>query len=174
MALIKCKECGKEISDTLNVCPNCGIEIKKANITNNNKNNHNLYGKIDILLFILLMIYSLIRLYYIITGIKDCILSLTTIKGILISTKNLLLIVSLLSFLWLTFLYFEKGKNNYKKLGFISLMIYCFTMVFNYLDFKFFSLLEILNNILISIIPIAILGIISLRIGEKNNGVNKM
>ena len=43
MALIKCKECGKEISDTLNVCPNCGIEIKKANITNNNKNNHNLY-----------------------------------------------------------------------------------------------------------------------------------
>ena len=65
MALIKCKECGKEISDTLNVCPNCGIEIKKANIINNNKNNHNLYGKIDILLFILLMIYSLIRLYYI-------------------------------------------------------------------------------------------------------------
>ena len=161
MALIKCKECGKEISDTLNVCPNCGIEIKKANITNNNKNNHNLYGK-------------MIRLYYIITGMKDYILSLTTIKGILISTKNLLLIVSLLSFLWLTFLYFEKEKNNYKKLGFISLMIYCFTMVFNYLDFKFFSLLEILNNILISIIPIVILGIISLRIGEKNNGVNKM
>ena len=26
MALIKCKECGKEISDTAKVCPNCGYK----------------------------------------------------------------------------------------------------------------------------------------------------
>ena len=31
MALIKCKECGKEISDKAEMCPNCGcpIELKK-------------------------------------------------------------------------------------------------------------------------------------------------
>lgn len=29
MALIKCKECGKEFSDTSNVCPNCGYTRKK-------------------------------------------------------------------------------------------------------------------------------------------------
>lgn len=29
MALIKCPECGKEISDTVDVCPNCGFSIKK-------------------------------------------------------------------------------------------------------------------------------------------------
>ena len=29
MALIKCPECGKEISDTAKSCPNCGYEIKK-------------------------------------------------------------------------------------------------------------------------------------------------
>lgn len=29
MALIKCPECGKEVSDKVNVCPHCGYEIKK-------------------------------------------------------------------------------------------------------------------------------------------------
>lgn len=28
MALIKCPECGKEISDTAKSCPNCGFQIK--------------------------------------------------------------------------------------------------------------------------------------------------
>ena len=28
MALIKCKECGKEISDTAKKCPNCGVTLK--------------------------------------------------------------------------------------------------------------------------------------------------
>ena len=30
MALIKCPECRKEISDTALKCPNCGMNIKKA------------------------------------------------------------------------------------------------------------------------------------------------
>lgn len=29
MALVKCKECGKEISDTIKKCPNCGYKEKK-------------------------------------------------------------------------------------------------------------------------------------------------
>jgi DNA-directed RNA polymerase subunit RPC12/RpoP len=29
MALIKCGECGKEISDQANNCPNCGVKISK-------------------------------------------------------------------------------------------------------------------------------------------------
>ena len=28
MALIKCPECGKEISDTAHTCPNCGFEVR--------------------------------------------------------------------------------------------------------------------------------------------------
>lgn len=28
MALIKCDECGKQISDKAKVCPSCGLEIK--------------------------------------------------------------------------------------------------------------------------------------------------
>lgn len=34
MALIKCKECGKEISDQAESCPNCGYRLKKQNIQN--------------------------------------------------------------------------------------------------------------------------------------------
>lgn len=31
MALIKCKECGKEISDQATTCPNCGAKTETAN-----------------------------------------------------------------------------------------------------------------------------------------------
>ena len=37
MALITCKECGKEISDTAKICPNCGYSQKKSVITQYNK-----------------------------------------------------------------------------------------------------------------------------------------
>lgn len=30
MALIKCKECGKKISDTVEVCPHCGITLDES------------------------------------------------------------------------------------------------------------------------------------------------
>lgn len=30
MALINCKECGKEISDKAKTCPNCGIALNDA------------------------------------------------------------------------------------------------------------------------------------------------
>ena len=50
MALIKCSECGKEISDTSKICPNCGIEIKNnLNETNELKIKLN---SIDILISI--------------------------------------------------------------------------------------------------------------------------
>jgi intein/homing endonuclease len=32
MALIKCKECGKEISEDAEFCPHCGKKIKKSNL----------------------------------------------------------------------------------------------------------------------------------------------
>ena len=31
MSLIRCNECGKEISDTTSKCPNCGFELKREN-----------------------------------------------------------------------------------------------------------------------------------------------
>ncbi len=34
MALIKCKECGKEISENAESCPNCGYKLNKQNIQN--------------------------------------------------------------------------------------------------------------------------------------------
>jgi uncharacterized membrane protein YvbJ len=32
MALIKCSECGKEISDKASTCPNCGNPIKQSQV----------------------------------------------------------------------------------------------------------------------------------------------
>lgn len=28
MALVKCKECGKDVSDKAKTCPNCGTDIR--------------------------------------------------------------------------------------------------------------------------------------------------
>lgn len=35
MALITCPECGKEVSDTANNCPNCGYPIAQKEVTDN-------------------------------------------------------------------------------------------------------------------------------------------
>lgn len=56
MALIKCTECGKEISDTLKTCPNCGIEIESKNIVV--KENKKI-DMVDIGAIILLSIYTI-------------------------------------------------------------------------------------------------------------------
>lgn len=59
MALIKCNECGKEISDTLNTCPNCGIEIKtKKNVVKDNNNNKR-FDILEIGIIIALSLFTL-------------------------------------------------------------------------------------------------------------------
>lgn len=35
MALIKCPECGKEISDEAKICPNCGAKSEEKKLTDN-------------------------------------------------------------------------------------------------------------------------------------------
>lgn len=40
MSLIKCKECGKEISDKAESCVNCGCPISKKKSDNNIRNNY--------------------------------------------------------------------------------------------------------------------------------------
>ena len=49
MALIKCPECEKEISDTVKKCPHCGYSLKK-------KNNKNIIVKIIILVIAILLV----------------------------------------------------------------------------------------------------------------------
>lgn len=63
MATIKCKECGKEISDTLNKCSNCGYPLK-----NNMKNKRLIIGISFIVLGIISIIWGLNITY---TGISS-------------------------------------------------------------------------------------------------------
>ena len=50
MALINCKECGKEISDTSKVCIHCGVKTEKAK-----RNNKNLIKYASIVLVVILL-----------------------------------------------------------------------------------------------------------------------
>ena len=59
MALIKCNECGKEISDTLNTCPNCGIEIKTKKSVVKDNNNNKRFDILEIGIIIVLSLFTL-------------------------------------------------------------------------------------------------------------------
>lgn len=65
MALIKCPECGKEISDKASACPNCGNPMDK--IFKNSKTNKNWVLRILIVCFILVLII----LFFNMTGSND-------------------------------------------------------------------------------------------------------
>lgn len=64
MALIKCPECGKEVSDTAKNCPSCGYLLKKLDIVKHKRISTNI-----MLMGILLIIISIIS--FIITSDKD-------------------------------------------------------------------------------------------------------
>lgn len=58
MALIKCKECGKDISDTAKVCINCGAKTEKAKRDNKN------IVKLGITILIIILLASVIFAIY--------------------------------------------------------------------------------------------------------------
>lgn len=56
MALVRCKECGKEISDKAEKCPNCGNKIRKENKNNVNEKSQIRTGSIVSLIANILII----------------------------------------------------------------------------------------------------------------------
>lgn len=59
MSLIKCKECGKEISDKAEFCVNCGCPINKKKSDNNIRNNYlSIFIYVVLTSLILLVIFS--------------------------------------------------------------------------------------------------------------------
>lgn len=58
MALIKCPECGKEISDTTKTCPHCGMRIKKE------KNKKKIITLVVIIILILCCVGAVLGIIY--------------------------------------------------------------------------------------------------------------
>lgn len=56
MAIIKCEECGKDMSDTLRRCPHCGAKQKKQGKKMKSKSKKKLIGAIASLFIILLLV----------------------------------------------------------------------------------------------------------------------
>ena len=65
MALIKCRECGNEISDSVKTCPKCGIEIQVSSTTISSKKR-----KLNVLALIFLIFYSLMTIYIVVDNIS--------------------------------------------------------------------------------------------------------
>ena len=67
MALIKCKECGKDISDTAKVCINCGAKTEKAK-----RDNKNIVRSGIVILIIVLLASVMFAIYNHNPKIKVC------------------------------------------------------------------------------------------------------
>lgn len=61
MALIKCKECGKEISDKAKVCPNCGAPLEKGEF-------HKELTAAKRVLIVVIILLLIVILYFFIKG----------------------------------------------------------------------------------------------------------
>ena len=114
MALVKCHECGKEMSDTLSTCPHCGIEIIK-NTYIPKKDNEGLNLAIDIILLIVLLLISLSSVY-------NCIKFFDEIN--LYNLLNIINNIIYILFFWSIFLYYKLSKSAYKLLATINLFVF--------------------------------------------------
>lgn len=68
MALIKCSECGKKVSDTATECPHCGIELQTTNESTSFKEIKQKYN-IGIFDYILIGLFILLLLLLVMEGV---------------------------------------------------------------------------------------------------------
>lgn len=61
MALIKCPECGKEVSDKAEMCPNCGYKIASSN---NNKRNKKINKPLFFILGVVIIVMILVIIFF--------------------------------------------------------------------------------------------------------------
>lgn len=61
METIKCKECGKELSSKAEICPNCGVRIKKKSFISKVFRFFEIIGVLIVIGIICVVVYSLIR-----------------------------------------------------------------------------------------------------------------
>lgn len=61
METIKCKECGKELSSKAEICPNCGVRIKKKSFISKAFRFFEIIGVLIVIGIICVVVYSLIR-----------------------------------------------------------------------------------------------------------------
>ena len=106
MALIKCNNCGKEISDKSKKCIHCGTPII-SNITENKTNKTKIkFNTKDILIIITLSIFSIINFMY--------------------NHYNFIVFGYFIVYVgcyWLIFLYFKNRKLIFKRLSGIALLL---------------------------------------------------
>lgn len=129
MSLIKCKECGKEISDKASTCPNCGcpteIKIKKNNILSN----------------IWLIMCTFVCL--LISGINF--LKIFNIDGFNDITIGILALILAISYVML--LIKRTKKSFYLLLG-INIIIFIYSFSFRFESIIFYIVCTLLNSLI--------------------------
>ena len=148
MALIKCTECGKEMSDTLKTCPHCGIEIKTKRI----EKKKGKISNIDIGIIILLSLYTLCMIPSIFPLTIQTIYNITNI-----------------AILWLIFFMAKMKLPILKIVVGIVLAINMITYIFLQLGFtlKYYGILKVLMYFITNYTNYILLYLMVLR-SEKN------
>lgn len=84
MSLIKCPECGKEISDKATICPNCGYPITNTNCTDHDSGTNDTGLLIS---SIVLCVLGIISAFAINSGIMLLLPSILLILSVILSIK---------------------------------------------------------------------------------------
>lgn len=130
MALVNCKECGKEISDKAISCPNCGCVLNSDKVIVKRRN---IEGK-DIFAYIMLLLYSIIKtinLYKYLTSINYE-KALNTANSKLFLISYVICEISFVLFLWFTVLCKKKEKyKNIVSVCFYTSIVSFATCLFN-------------------------------------------
>ena len=177
MALIKCIECGKEISDKAKQCPNCGIKRKKS-----------AKNYIRIMLFIIMGLFSIILLYYI-KGTWDVIgyridnyneEGYLKIYDVIYSISNFVYYVCTFILLWILVIHKNYPKKIFKTMGLVLLIIMiAFDIIYTlavmaasdfefYTGFMFYAFQYFIDRYALY----TILYLIVIDTKEKKNGIN--
>lgn len=71
MALIKCPECGRDVSDKAEVCPGCGVQLKKQEKPKRVKCEIKLEKSAKMLIFCIVIVVALFVLMYVLNGAQN-------------------------------------------------------------------------------------------------------
>lgn len=135
MALIKCFECGNEVSDNALFCTKCGVKLEPKKEVVTNKSNTGINKLITIFSAIFISLYSIFCIYMLYTNIKGFFEYIDDTELVYICSyfSSIIYYLGSAALLWMLFIYNLKHNKIFKLIGGIIIAVMVFAALIYYL-----------------------------------------